>query len=265
ESSVLRLLDHQAQTVDPLHPHWLAKLGTLLNRYYCRDLRPTVRTKALAILSDVYNNNRYLYGTEMVRNVVTIQMEGIELEKNVGVRTAAVNLLVHIALTQKSSVVPEILSMLEKIVIAPYSSSRDTLQVLRESDAADIIAAVAGLIRIFKKKLWELPSSHAIQAYGILLSCLEHHYRSQAVMDGVSRVRLQIFEMIFEMRANLKYQLGFPNTTTKDSAGEEDVISSMLHQYTPYVMVDHKHGQRFTAPELQGEDNKEEGESKALL
>lgn len=51
----------------------------------------------------------------MVRNVVTIQMEGIETERNVGVRTAAVNLLVHIAITQKSSVVPDILNMLEKV------------------------------------------------------------------------------------------------------------------------------------------------------
>lgn len=58
---------------------------------------------------------RYLYGTEMVRNVITIQMEGIETEQNVGVRTAAVNLLVHIAITQKSSVVPDILNMLEKV------------------------------------------------------------------------------------------------------------------------------------------------------
>lgn len=51
----------------------------------------------------------------MVRNVVTIQMEGIEAEQNVGVRTAAVNLLVHIAITQKSCVVPDILHMLEKV------------------------------------------------------------------------------------------------------------------------------------------------------
>lgn len=51
----------------------------------------------------------------MVRNVITIQMEGIETEQNVGVRTAAVNLLVHIAITQKSSVVPDILNMLEKV------------------------------------------------------------------------------------------------------------------------------------------------------
>lgn len=258
ETSVLRLLDHQAQAMDPLHPHWLAKLGTLLNQYYCHDPRPAVRTKALAILSDVYNNNRYLYGTDMVRNVVTIQMEGIEKERNVGVRTAAVNLLVHIAVTQRSSVVPDILSLLEKIVIAPYNNTKENDQVLRESEAADVIAAVAGLIRIFKKKLWELPSIHAIQAYKILILCMEHHYRKQAIMDGVSRVRLQIFEMIFEMRANSKCQLGFLSTPTRNNGEEEDSFSSMLPQYTPYVLVNDKHSQRFSSADEQGEDDPEQ-------
>lgn len=79
-----------------------------------------------------------------------------------------------------------------QIVIAPYSSAGDCVQVVRESETADIIAAVAGLIRIFKKKLWELPSSYAIQAYRILLSCIEHHYRNQTVLEGVARVRLQV-------------------------------------------------------------------------
>lgn len=51
----------------------------------------------------------------MVRNVVTIQLEGIEKESNVGVRTAAVNLLVHIAYTQNSFVVSDVLNMLEKV------------------------------------------------------------------------------------------------------------------------------------------------------
>lgn len=47
--------------------------------------------------------------------MITIQMEGIQKEEDVGVRTAAVNLLVHIALTQKSEVVPDILVLLENV------------------------------------------------------------------------------------------------------------------------------------------------------
>lgn len=54
----MRLLDHLALRADPLRPHWLANLGTLLNQYFRRDSRPNVRTKALAILSEVYNKNR---------------------------------------------------------------------------------------------------------------------------------------------------------------------------------------------------------------
>lgn len=54
----MRLLDHLALRADPLRPHWLANLSTLLNQYFRRDPRPNVRTKALAILSEVYNRNR---------------------------------------------------------------------------------------------------------------------------------------------------------------------------------------------------------------
>lgn len=244
ETSVMRLLDHLALRVDPLRPHWLANLGTLLNQYFRRDPRPNVRTKALAILSEVYNRNRYTYGKDMVRNVITIQMEGIEKEEDVGVRTAAVNLLVHIALTQKSEEVLDILTLLDHIVMAPYHRSGAAVQVVRESEAADIIAAVAGLIRIFKKKLWTLPSSHAIQAYGILIACLECHYRNQAVLDSVARVRQQIFEMIFEMRANSKYQLGFSKMPERPGEDEKDSIAALVPPFSPYIVVDHKHGQR---------------------
>ncbi|XP_045114580.1 tuberin-like isoform X4 [Portunus trituberculatus] len=262
ESSVMRLLDHLALRVDPLRPHWLANLGTLLNQYFRRDSRPNVRTKALAILSDVYNRNRSTYGIEMVRNVITIQMEGIEKEEDVGVRTAAVNLLVHIALTQKSEVVPDILNLLENIVMAPYQGRSGTVQVVRESEAADTIAAVAGLIRIFKKKLWTLPSSHAIQAYGILISCLECHYRTQSILDGVPRVRQQIFEMLFDMRANSKYQLGFSKMPDRPGELEKDSIASLVPPFSPYIVVDHKHGQRLhlTRQKDSGEGEEEEEE-----
>lgn len=64
-----------------------------------------------------YDLCRHIYGKEMVRNVITIQMEGIQKEEDVGVRTAAVNLLVHIAVTQKSDVVPDILVLLENVRI----------------------------------------------------------------------------------------------------------------------------------------------------
>ncbi|KAG0720159.1 Tuberin [Chionoecetes opilio] len=272
ESSVMRLLDYLALRVDPLRPHWLANLGTLLNQYFRRDPRPNVRTKALAILSEVYNRNRYTYGKEVVRNVISIQMEGIEKEEDVGVRTAAVNLLVHIALTQKSEVVPDVLTLLENIVMAPYQGPSSAVQVVRESEAADMIAAVAGLIRIFKKKLWTLPSSHAIQAYGILIACLECHYRTQAVLDNVARVRQQTgirnglmlclcvdFEMIFEMRANSKYQLGFSRMPERAGDDEKDSIAALVPPFSPYIMVDHKHGQRLHL-HSQGDHTKDHGD-----
>lgn len=45
------------------------------------------------------------------------QLEGVEKETDVGVRTAAVNLLIRIAVTQKSDIVLDILGELEKVQI----------------------------------------------------------------------------------------------------------------------------------------------------
>lgn len=182
--------------------------------------------------------------------------------------------------------------------MVPYLRSGSAVQVLRESEAADIIAAVAGLIRIFKRKLWTLPSSHAIQAYGILISCLEYHYRSQAVLDSVPRVRqqvrslegwfllprankhslitdihgleektiscifcnFQIFEMIFEMRANSKYQLGFSRMPDRGEDSNKDSIAALVPPFSPYIVVDHKHGQRLHLAHLHKEEEEEEEE-----
>ncbi|XP_076040511.1 TSC complex subunit tuberin isoform X2 [Oratosquilla oratoria] len=252
ESSVQHMLDHNAKILDPLRPHWLANLATLLHRYYKNESRPNIRTKSLAILSDVYRNNRLLYGEEIVE-VILIPLEDLENEKDVGVRTAAVNLLVHMAATLNSeTTVLLILSTLEKVVVAPYKFGSET-HVVRQSEALDIIAAVAGLIRIFKLKLHVLPSTQAIQAYKILLSCLDHHYENIPVLEKVNRIRYQIFEMIFEMRANHRYQLGFPQVLSEEEKSNiknktvdafEAQASSHISNFTPYLVVDHKHGQQ---------------------
>ncbi|KAG7164381.1 Pogo transposable element-like 9, partial [Homarus americanus] len=69
--------------------------------------------------------------------------------------------------------------------------------------------------------------------------------RSWLVWDMFrSHLTEPIFDMIFEMRANAKYQLGFPRTLEKAAEEEEDSVSSLIPPYSPYIVVDHKHGQR---------------------
>lgn len=97
--------------IDVWYSLWTASLSSLIWNIL---LFSTVSTVSLYSYI-IFCLCRYIYGKEMVRNVITIQMEGIQKEEDVGVRTAAVNLLVHIALTQKSEVVPDILVLLENV------------------------------------------------------------------------------------------------------------------------------------------------------
>lgn len=60
--------------------------------------------------------------------------------------------------------------------------------------------------------------------------------------------------MIFEMRANSKYQLGFPRISEKNGQEGEDGSISLLPQYSPYIVVDHKHGQLLKDAEQEHSD-----------
>ena len=72
----------------------------------------------------------------------------------------------------------------------------------------------------------------------------------------------QIFEMIFEMRANSKYQLGFSKMPERPGEDEKDSIASLVPPFSPYLVVDHKHGQRLHLTQQRDyhKEDHEEGE-----
>ncbi|XP_071526616.1 tuberin-like isoform X3 [Panulirus ornatus] len=256
EDSVVKLLDYQAKIINPFHPLWLVNLRALLSHHYCLDTRTSIKMKALTILTNVYSNNRHMYGRDIVKTVVLIHLEGVEKETDVRVRTAVVNLLIQIADTQESEIVLDVLSILEKVVTAPYK--RNGKPLVQESEATDIVAAVEGLIKVYKVKMFELPSSHAVVAYRILLSFLEYHYCNQIILERVTRIRYQILEMILEMRVNSKYQIGFPGLNIKDGKDEGGLVSFLLPCFSPYLTVDHKPGQKLSAAHREREQQEEE-------
>lgn len=71
-------------------------------------------------------------------------------------------------------------------------------------------------------------------------------------------VYFQIFEMIFEMRANSKYQLGFSRMPERAGEANTDSIGALVPPFSPYIVVDHKHGQRLHLAHLHKEEEEEE-------
>jgi len=65
----------------------------------------------------------------------------------------------------------------------------DAVTIMNEVEVLDVKTVVTGLIKIFKEKLYQLPSSHAIKAYRLLVSHLESHYQKPVVFENTSSIR----------------------------------------------------------------------------
>nr|XP_045602296.1 tuberin-like isoform X2 [Procambarus clarkii] len=230
--SVLKVLNYQAKNILPVDPNWQTKLGTLFSVHYHQGQRLGIRMKALDILSKVFIHYRDQHGIELVRDVVLVHLDGVEREAQVKIRKAAVKLLCKIVMKLHSDITLSVLYMLEKVMMAPYKRGNS---VVLESEAADIVEAVDNLVLALKIKMWELPSSHAIYIFKILLSCLEHHYQNKILQN--TTIRFTILEMILEMRINENYQIGFIKNELRDVGRSPSSIS----KYSPFIILDHIH------------------------
>ena len=60
-------------------------------------------------------------------------------------------------------------------------------------------------------------------------------------------VLFQIFEMIFQLRANSRYEIGLPDVEDAQMSYGKPVVPGLNPAYrpkfTPYIIIDHKHGQ----------------------
>lgn len=71
--------------------------------------------------------------------------------------------------------------------------------------------------------------------------------------------------MIFEMRANSKYQLGFSRLPERPGEDEKDSIASLVPPFSPYIVVDHKHGQRLHLTRQRDHHSQEEEDEDDLV
>ncbi|XP_067006155.2 tuberin isoform X2 [Anabrus simplex] len=233
ESSVLRLITYLAGSIVPTRSLWLTKLNSLLDQYYKQESRTNIRVKVLDILSHVIHINRALYEDELIERVVVPHLQHIDADPDIVVRNAAAQLLVDLCLECDNKRCLELLDILEKLLNRPFEQyTTDAVTIVNESEVTDVKTTVVGLIKVLKFKLYQLPSTHAIRVYKLLVNHLEAHYHKPAVFENTSSIRYTIFECFLQLRANSLYHLGFPKPN-----------SSELH-FSPYLTVDHKNGER---------------------
>ncbi|XP_049853714.1 tuberin isoform X1 [Schistocerca gregaria] len=239
EVSVLRLVTYLANSIVPTRAEWLCKLGNLMERYFRQEIRTSIRVKVLEILSVIIEKNRCLYEDELIEKVVVPYLQHIDNDNDIQVRKSAAELLIQLCVECENKRCLELLDLLGKLLSRPFElhGQDPTLGSCSEADMLDVKTVVAGLVRILKIKIYQLPSSHAIHTYKLLVGHLDAHYQRPTVFENCNSIRFMIFECFLQLRANSMYQPGFPDPVT--------------HQlrYSPFLCVDHKHGERPVSPQ----------------
>ncbi|KAK7793760.1 hypothetical protein R5R35_000957 [Gryllus longicercus] len=233
ESSVLRLVSYVAGSIVPTRLDWLNKLNSLLERYYKQEQRTNIRVKVLDVLSNVIHVNRSVYEDELIERFVVPYLQHVDGDSDIIVRNAAAQLLVDLCLECENKRCLELMDILEKILNRPFDQfANDSMPVMNETDVIDVKTVVIGLIKIFTIKLYQLPSSHAIKAYRLLINHLDVHYYKPVVLENTSNIRYRVFECFLQLRADSLYHLGLPDQDTKEL------------RFSPYIAADRKQGDK---------------------
>ena len=78
------------------------------------------------------------------------------------------------------------------MVLSPFKQHSLDREGFRDTEVQDVYEGICGLISLFKKKMWMIPSAHAIRAYHILMSFLEHHYRHPHILLYAPQIRQKV-------------------------------------------------------------------------
>ncbi|XP_017134841.1 tuberin [Drosophila miranda] len=222
EASVLALIEYRSRQVTATRPEWLQVLTHFVRRYY-RMANVNVRIKTIESLVRIMDQNRPCYEEEILNRVVLTHLAQIHQEPSVQVRVAVARALSNFALHCDTKRCVDLLDTLEALINRPFDHMRHLaaadsgaplleglVAIKNESEVADIIAAVDGLVKVFAIKLHRLPAVHAMKIFNILLEHLELHYDYPKIFEQTSIVRLKIFTWILKARANASYHIGYP-------------------------------------------------------
>ena len=187
ETSILKLIDHRASVIGPTDYQWQTKLSCLMERYYKIETRTNIRVKVLDVLTNVVQVNRSRHEDELIERIVVPYLQHVDMDPDITIRNVAAYFLVDLCLECETKRCLELLDIIEKIINRPFNCT-DT-PITTETDIKDVKTAVVGVIKILITKMYHLPSSHAIQAYKVLVHHLEQHYRDPSVFNKISTIR----------------------------------------------------------------------------
>ncbi|EFX68537.1 putative tuberous sclerosis 2 isoform 3-like protein [Daphnia pulex] len=229
ESSVVLLMNFQLEKIKPSQPNWISNLNKYIQRFYVEEKRIQPRFRILDMIESTVVTQRRLHDEELLELVLLPLFQNLHLEHDVSVREKAVDLIVSLCHHCNSKHCTGLLDVLERIMERPFNVDHgDIVNIPSEEELGDVVKCTNGLIELFLVKMYQLPSSHAVQIYKTLVRHANLHYEKPIYFEFALSTKLAVFDFILNITADGDYRLGY----------------APLPRYSPYILIDHKHGER---------------------
>lgn len=224
-------------------------MNDLAERFFRNETKQSIRLAAIERLKEITNIYRVCYEDEILEKVIIVVFSDIAQDRDVKIRVAVCKFLVEICSHCDSKRCIELLDILEKVLNHQFEVfSLKNVAMKTENEFEDAIIVVNGLIDLFLEKLYQLPSSHALKIYQILIGHLETHYSQAKVFEHAVKIRYTIINWIMKMRANSTYHIGYPSPR---------LISDSM-KFTHYLSIEDFHQKHSTSniQDIQSSDEK---------
>lgn len=246
---MIKLISYKVSKISPTQSGWLKELTSLMERFYRQETNQMIRLATIEHLKEITNIYRACYEDEILEKVVIVIFSDIAQDPDVKIRVAVCKLLLDICSHCDTKRCMELLDILEKTMNNPFELfSLDSSAFRSEHDFEDSNTVVNGLIDLFLEKLYQLPSSHAIRIYYILIGHLEAHYQQPKVFEHAVKIRYTIINWMLRIRVNSAFQIGYPSPR---------LISDHL-KFTCYLTIEGDSQHQPTTPNIQEIQSSEE-------
>ena len=179
-------------------------------RFYIEEKRIQPRLRVLETVESILVTQRGLHDEELLENVLLPLFQNLHLEHEVAVRECAVDLMISLCFHCNSKHCTGLLDILEKIMERPFNLDHgDIVNIPSEEELGDVVKCTNGLIRLFTVKMYQLPSSHAVQIYKTLVRHANLHYEKPIYFEFAFSTKLAVFDFILNITADSKYSSYF--------------------------------------------------------
>ena len=164
----------------------------------------------LETVESILVTQRGLHDEELLENVLLPLFQNLHLEHEVAVRECAVDLMISLCFHCNSKHCTGLLDILEKIMERPFNLDHgDIVNIPSEEELGDVVKCTNGLIRLFTVKMYQLPSSHAVQIYKTLVRHANLHYEKPIYFEFAFSTKLAVFDFILNITADSNYSSYF--------------------------------------------------------